>query len=172
MTVLLVALAHPVMARHHKKAQTSLSESSESFSIATRAYRSGDYATALIHLRSLAEQGHAGAQVILGERYRSGKGVSQDDKEYARWILKAAKQDHAGAIKGWDCFERLPRIKQPTLVLHGAEDVLILPENGRVLAAQIPDARFELIESSGHIPMAEQPHKTVELIRRFLQDDA
>ena len=79
---------------------------------------------------------------------------------------------HAKAINGWDCFERLPRIKQPTLVLHGAEDVLILPENGRVLAAQIPDARFELIESSGHIPMAEQPHKTVELIRLFLQDDA
>lgn len=79
---------------------------------------------------------------------------------------------HAGTIKGWDSFERLPRIKQPTLVLHGAEDVLVLPENGRVLAAQIPDARFELIEGSGHIPMAEQPHKTVELIRRFLQDDA
>jgi 3-oxoadipate enol-lactonase len=79
---------------------------------------------------------------------------------------------HAAAIKSWDSFERLPRIKPPTLVVHGAEDVLILPENGRVLATQIPDARFELIEGSGHIPMAEQPRKTVELIRNFLQDDA
>ncbi len=78
---------------------------------------------------------------------------------------------HIGAIETWDCFDRLPRIKQPTLVLHGAEDVLILPENGRVLAAQIPDARFKLIAGSGHVPMLEQPHKTVELIQRFLQND-
>ena len=79
---------------------------------------------------------------------------------------------HRAAIQSWGCFDRLPRIKQPTLVLHGAEDVLILPENGRVIAAQIPAARFELIDGSGHIPMAEQPRKTVELIRSFLQDDA
>ena len=78
---------------------------------------------------------------------------------------------HSRAIRNWDSFERLPRIRQPTLVMHGAEDVLVLPENGRAIAAQIPAARFELIAGSGHIPMAEQPQASAELIRRFLRDD-
>ena len=97
MTVLLVALAHPVMARHHKKAQAALSESSESFSIATRAYRSGDYATALIHLRSLAEQGHAGAQGTLGWMYEAGRGLQMDKVMAYVWYDVAVANGHKKA---------------------------------------------------------------------------
>ena len=97
MTVLLVALAHPVMARHHKKAQASLSESSESSSIATRAYRSGDYAKALLHLRPLAEQGHAGAQGTLGWMYEAGKGVQRDYIMAFVWYDVAVANGHKKA---------------------------------------------------------------------------
>ena len=63
-------------------------------------------------------------------------------------------------------------IQAPTLVLHGAEDMLVLPENGRAIAQQIPDAEFELIEHSGHLPMLEQPQTTADQIRHFLRPDA
>ena len=97
MTVLLVALAHPVMARHHKKAQTSLSKSSESYSIATRAYRSGDYAKALLHLRPLAEQGHAGAQGTLGWMYEAGRGLQMDKVMAYVWYDVAVANGHKKA---------------------------------------------------------------------------
>jgi len=46
-------------------------------------------------------------------------------------------------------------ISVPTLVVHGAGDLLIPPEAGRETAELIPDARFELIEGMGHdIPPA------------------
>jgi TPR repeat protein len=39
----------------------------------------------LIKLRVLAVQGNADAECMLGERYRTGKGVPQDDKAAAEW---------------------------------------------------------------------------------------
>ena len=46
-------------------------------------------------------------------------------------------------------------ITVPTLVVHGAGDLLVPPEAGRETAQLIPDAKFELIEGMGHdIPPA------------------
>jgi len=39
------------------------------------AYERGDYDTALKELRPLAEQGHVGAQSLLGSMYDQGKGA-------------------------------------------------------------------------------------------------
>ena len=62
-----------------------------------------DYATALKHYRSLAKQGHAGAQNNLGQLYYMGLGVAHDYEEAARWYRKAANQGHstAQAMLGW-----------------------------------------------------------------------
>ncbi len=78
-TVLFILLAHPVIARHHIKVQGELGKSEQSYKIATRAYRVGDYATALMYLRSLAKQNHKKAQGTLGWMYEAGKGVLRRD---------------------------------------------------------------------------------------------
>ena len=78
-TVFFIILAHPVIARHHIKVQGKLSKSEQSYKIATRAYRVGDYATALMYLRPLAEQNHKKAQGTLGWMYEAGKGVLRRD---------------------------------------------------------------------------------------------
>ena len=51
----------------------------------------------LPQLRRLADQGHAGAQTALGERYEEGRGVAQDNEEAVRWYRLAAAQGHARA---------------------------------------------------------------------------
>ena len=61
------------------------------------AYQRGDYATALIFLRPLAEQGNPQAQYTLGYIYAEGEGVPKDDGEAAKWYCKAAKQGNADA---------------------------------------------------------------------------
>ncbi len=46
-------------------------------------------------------------------------------------------------------------ITVPTLVVHGADDLLVPPEAGRETAQLIPNAKFDLIEGMGHdIPPA------------------
>ena len=44
-----------------------------------------------------AKEGNRDAQFALGERYRLGKGVLQDDKTALDWILKAAQQGNGAA---------------------------------------------------------------------------
>ena len=48
-------------------------------------------------LRARAEQGDAAAQNALGFRYRTGRGVPQDDVEAVRWFRLAAEQGDADA---------------------------------------------------------------------------
>ena len=48
-------------------------------------------------LRSLATDGAAAAQFDLGDRYRTGLGVPQDNGEALRWYRLAADQGHARA---------------------------------------------------------------------------
>jgi len=46
--------------------------------------------------------------------------------------------------------ERLRSLRVPTLVIHGAADVLVPVENGRNVASAIPGARLVEIEGMGH----------------------
>jgi pimeloyl-ACP methyl ester carboxylesterase len=77
------------------------------------------------------------------------------------------RQQHA-AITRPDARPHLAGISCPTLVLHGAGDRLIDPENGRELAAGIPDATFELLDRCGHSPTVEQPEATAAALTELL----
>lgn len=46
-----------------------------------------------------------------------------------------------------------PQLRVPTLVLHARGDLLVAVERGRELAAAIPGARFQTLETRNHIPL-------------------
>lgn len=69
-----------------------------------------------------------------------------------------------GAIENWSSFDRLPKLHVPTLVLCGADDGMVPPENSRQLAERIPGARLALIPECGHLPMLEQPEAVARLV--------
>ena len=64
---------------------------------ATAAYQRGDYATAMLIVKPLADQGDAVAQYRVGVMYSHGEGASQDYGEAVKWFRKAADQDYAPA---------------------------------------------------------------------------
>ncbi len=51
----------------------------------------------------------------------------------------------------------LPRVSAPTIVFHGDHDRVIPAEEGRILAAEIPGARFVPLTTGNHILLAEEP---------------
>lgn len=53
--------------------------------------------------------------------------------------------------------QRLPEIQQPTLVISGERDPLVLPRQARRAAEQIPHARLALIPGALHTPMDDRP---------------
>ncbi|MBV9308702.1 MAG: alpha/beta fold hydrolase [Acidobacteriaceae bacterium] len=85
------------------------------------------------------------------------------------WSYKGVLSQLAGILL-WSSYRRLPSIKAPTLVVHGDEDHVLPPQNGRIVALRIPGARFELIPHAGHVFVTDQPKVSVQLLLGFLQE--
>jgi len=64
----------------------------------------------------------------------------------------------------------LPRVKAPTLVIHSRGDLSVPFEEGRLVAAGIPNSRLVALESRNHILLETDPawHKCVSEVRSFL----
>lgn len=63
-----------------------------------------------------------------------------------------------------DATPMLPSIKQPTLVVVGGEDGVMPRAEQERIARAIPNARLEVLEASGHVPMMEEPQKLASLL--------
>jgi len=61
-------------------------------------------------------------------------------------------------------------IRAPTLVIHGAEDRLSLPQCARHTSANISGAELLILPSVGHTPQIEVPDLINQLLGRFAQD--
>jgi 3-oxoadipate enol-lactonase len=59
------------------------------------------------------------------------------------------------------------RIAAPALVLHGDADRIVPVENGRALAARLPNAEYVELPGAGHNLPLEQPETFVRLVEGF-----
>ena len=69
-----------------------------------------------------------------------------------------------------DVSDLLARIRAPTLVLHSRGDTVSPFEEGRRIAAGIPQARFVELDSDNHVIMEGEPawFRMIDEIERFL----
>jgi 3-oxoadipate enol-lactonase len=72
------------------------------------------------------------------------------------------------AIVMWSSWRRLPQIQAPALVMHGDSDLLVPPENARILASRIPGAKLVILPKAGHIFPTDQPELTRKELLSFL----
>jgi proline-specific peptidase len=73
-----------------------------------------------------------------------------------------------GTIRGWDVFDRLSEIALPTLLIAGRFDQCD-PEHMWEMHRRIDGSRFELFESSSHMPFIEEPYRFDRVMRDFLR---
>ena len=59
-------------------------------------------------------------------------------------------------------------IEAATLLVWGRQDGLAPLEQGEALRSTLPNARLNVIENCGHLPMAEKPETFNRLVRDFL----
>lgn len=105
--------------------------------------------------------------------------IPEGTEEQRAWLNELARNvttaDNAAAIE--EAFYHVDvsgparRVAAPTLVLHSRHDYSIPFEEGRRLAALIPDARFVPLDSRNHILLAEEPAwaRFLAEVRAFLQ---
>lgn len=67
---------------------------------------------------------------------------------------------------------RLAALTMPALVLWGEDDALVPVTVGRQLAADLPRARFDVIQGCGHLPTLEKPASAAARFRDLLNEAA
>lgn len=75
------------------------------------------------------------------------------------------------AIQDWEgSMERLQTLRMPTLLLSGDQDVIVPPENSRLMARRLPDAVLRIVPGAGHGLMFQDPESFCSIVLGFLGD--
>lgn len=72
------------------------------------------------------------------------------------------------ACDTFDETQRISQIRQPTLIICGADDRMTPLRNSQFLADNLPAARLEIIPNAGHMVMLEQPAQVAAALEDFL----
>ncbi|MBS1542470.1 MAG: alpha/beta hydrolase [Bacteroidetes bacterium] len=76
--------------------------------------------------------------------------------------------DRARPYDGDSAYTRIPRIKQPTLILWGEEDYFVPISMARQFERDLPNDTLVAVPHCGHMPMEELPDETSALVLDFL----
>lgn len=126
-------------------------------------------AVALLGLRGMRNPRKA-AEASIPYNYAPGTPRERIEEDWAvRMPLRGTRTGYFAQLRGtarWSGLARLPSLRVPTLVLHGEQDRLIPPENGRRIARAVPGAELALLADANHLLFTDQP----EQARRLLLD--
>jgi len=75
-----------------------------------------------------------------------------------------------GTLRNWSVVERVKDILVPTLLLSGRYDEAT-PATVQPFFDNIPDVRWEIFETSSHMPFVEEPERYRETVEAFLDDN-
>ncbi|HVM41320.1 MAG TPA: alpha/beta hydrolase [Acidimicrobiia bacterium] len=122
-----------------------------------------------------ADQSHPMAQIMHAMAEFTGD-VGKQVEIPMELVLPIYTSLSATARLGWDPYlhnpklrGRLRRVTAPALVVRGAEDGFVPAEYAETFAAELPDARLEVVEGAAHLLAVEQPEALARLTRVFLQ---
>jgi len=108
------------------------------------------------------------ATVVFSEGYRSTRIHELVNAMIENQIMppsQATLANQIGAVMMHDTYGRLGEIAAPTLVMSGDADILIPPENSKILAERIPHAELRLFPGCGHgfnLEAADEFNQAVE----------
>ncbi len=97
----------------------------------------------------------------------------EDVREFTKRHLDALGNNQNAARQfmatvEFDACGQLPTVDKPTLVAHGTEDVLIPPENSKIIAGRIPGAKLIQYEEAGHGFIWERRDDFLRDLKEFL----
>ncbi|MBI2724130.1 MAG: alpha/beta fold hydrolase [Chloroflexi bacterium] len=74
-------------------------------------------------------------------RSREAQSVSTPAESYMRQVIAAAQHD---------ALDRLHEIRCPVMIIHGAEDLMLPPQNAELLRERMPHAELRILQGMGH----------------------
>jgi pimeloyl-ACP methyl ester carboxylesterase len=102
--------------------------------------------------------------ILTGTGPRGGEGM----------VFEELSADELAAIREWgvipktDRFAMLGKIHQPTLIVHGSKDVVVIPINAFLLAEHLPNAQLIMYPDASHGAYSQYAENFLENARLFL----
>lgn len=121
-----------------------------------------DYRATLQRFTALQARGDAHPRIVL--------------RQLREHLLARGEPDVAalGAglrlLKETDLRDKLERIAQPALILHGERDALVPLAAGAYLQRVLPHAVLDVFAGTGHAPFVAQPQRTARRITEFCRE--
>ena len=119
-----------------------------------------DYRTTLLRFLSLQARGGDAARAVIGQLRARMQAQAEPDPE----VLAAGLE----LLRRVDLRDQVGRVRCPSLVVHGAYDMLCAPAAGAWLADHLPDARLALHQRAAHAPFLSHPDWFVATVKEFL----
>ena len=85
--------------------------------------------------------------------------------------MRAEPEQAARLIEMWQAEDvpviNIGNITQPTLIIHGSEDVIVSIESSRKLNKLIPGSKLVELNGCGHVPTMTRPREVYEAILKY-----
>jgi pimeloyl-ACP methyl ester carboxylesterase len=105
--------------------------------------------------------------------YDDSKVTAERVEAYYRPLRTRGGQRAARLVRDQRDYTRiensLAKIRQPTLIIWGAQDELILLEDGKRLHAQMAGSQLVVFDDCGHLPQEEMPERFAREVSEFMK---
>ena len=112
------------------------------------------------------------AEASIPFNYAAATPRERIEEDWAvRMPLACSPAGYMAQLQGssaWSGLERLPSLRTPTLVLHGAGDRLVPAANGRRIADAVPGAELVVLPNANHLFFTDQPERTNDILLDWL----
>ena len=96
--------------------------------------------------------------------------IDQHEKVRMQYLIPPfAYQRQIQAVMGFDASARLDTLRVPTLVLTGVDDILVPPQNSKLIASRIPGATLKELPGA-HLFFTEYPQEFNAAVIAFVKE--
>ncbi|VWB87759.1 alpha/beta fold hydrolase [Burkholderia lata] len=116
-----------------------------------------------------SEAGIAAGKAFWERRHQRADQDSPSSPELMQSQIEAAQASYV-PLNAEKPFAHLAEIRQPTLIVNGADDVMIPSINSWHMAQNIPNAQLIIYPDAGHGAQFQYPHRFLKHAIQFLED--
>jgi poly(3-hydroxyalkanoate) depolymerase len=106
---------------------------------------------------------------VYGGAFRREPELVDRTFRHVRFASRRGYYLQLAATFGWTSLPWLPALRQPTLIMTGADDPVVPASNARLMQWLIPDARVVTLDC-GHLFLVTLPRESARIVDAFLTE--
>lgn len=102
---------------------------------------------------------------------KEGKAIHKMVKEDASKVSTDPFFESIGTLRKTDLRQDLKDVTVPILGIYGRRDIIVNPNQSKILLQFAPTSKEAWFENSGHFPMMDEPQRFHSVLREFLNNN-